>query len=91
MILKEYSNHLDDMYKNIEGYNPNKKHRRIIIFDDMISGMLSNKILNHVVTDLFIGRKKLNISHFPSFHYTITKSRFAVAKNIRLKFYTLIY
>ena len=39
----EYSNDMDDIYKNIEEYNPNKKRKILILFDDMIPDMLSNK------------------------------------------------
>ena len=39
----EQSNGMGHIYKNIEKFNPNKKHRILIIFDDMISDMLSNK------------------------------------------------
>ena len=41
----EYSNDMDDVYKNIEEYNPNKKRRLLIVFDDMIAHMFSNKKL----------------------------------------------
>ena len=41
----EYSNDMDDIYKNIEEYNPNKKRQIFIVFDDMIVDMLSNKNL----------------------------------------------
>ena len=34
-----------DIYKNIEEYNPNKKRKILIVFDDMIADMLSNKKL----------------------------------------------
>ena len=34
---------MDDIYKNIEEYNPNKKRKRLIVFDDMIADMVSNK------------------------------------------------
>ena len=37
---------MTDIYKNIEEYNPNKKHEILIIFDDIIADMLSNKKLN---------------------------------------------
>ena len=33
-----------------------------MFFDDMIAGMLSNKKLNKIVTELFIRGRKLNIS-----------------------------
>ena len=39
---------------NILKYNPNKKRKILIVFDDMIAGMLSNKKLNLIVTELFI-------------------------------------
>ena len=36
---------MDDIYKNIEEYNPNKKRKILIAFDDTIADMLSNKNL----------------------------------------------
>ena len=42
--------------------NPNKKPKILIVFDDMIADMLSNKKLNPIVTKLFIRGRKLNIS-----------------------------
>ena len=75
----EYSNDMDDIYKNIEEYNPNKKRKILIVFDDMIADMLSNKKLNPLVNELFIRGKKLNISLV-----FIIQSHFAVPKNIRL-------
>ena len=50
------------IYKNIEEYNPNKKHKILIVFDDMIADMLSNKKLSQIVTELFIRVRKLKIS-----------------------------
>ena len=38
-----------------------KEHNMLIVFDDMIANMLSNKKLNPIVTELFIRAKKLNI------------------------------
>ena len=58
----EYSNDMDDTYKNIEGYNPNKKHKILIVFDDIIADILSNKNLTPIVTELFIRGRKWNIS-----------------------------
>ena len=51
---------MDDTYKNIEDYNPNKKQKILTVFD-MIVDMLSNKKLYPIVTELFIRGKKLNI------------------------------
>ena len=57
----EYSNDMDDVYKNIEEYNPNKKRKILIVFDDMIADMACNKKLNPIVTQLVIRGRKLNI------------------------------
>ena len=58
----EYSNYMEDTYKNIEEYNPNRKGIKLIVFDNIIAGMLSNKELNSVVTEIFIRGRKVNIS-----------------------------
>ena len=44
----EYSNDMQDVYKNIEGYNPIKKRKVLIIFDDMIADMINNNKLNPI-------------------------------------------
>ena len=38
-----------------------QKQKLLIVFDDIIADMLSNKILNPIVTELFITGRKLNI------------------------------
>ena len=48
--------------KNIEEYNPNQKSKLLIVFDDMIADMLSNKKCEGIITELFVRSKKLNIS-----------------------------
>ena len=75
----EYSNDVQDVYKNVEDYNPNKKCKILIIFDDMIADMINNKKLNPVITELFIRGRKLNISIV-----FITQSYFKVPKDVRL-------
>ena len=58
----EYSNDMDDIQKNIEENNPNKKQKTLIVFDDMIADMLSNEKVNPVIIELFIRGRMLNIS-----------------------------
>ena len=58
----EYFNDMGDIYKNIEDNDPNKGCKKLIVFDDVIADMLSNKNLNSTVTELFIRNRKLNIS-----------------------------
>ena len=75
----EYSNDMQDVYKNIEEYNIGNKSKILIVFDDMIADMINNKKLNSIVTELFIRGRKLNISLV-----FITQSYFKVPKDVRL-------
>ena len=75
----EYSNDMEDVFKNIENYNLGKKRKILIVFDDVIADMTNNKKLNPIVTELFIGGKKLNVSVL-----FITQSYFKVPKDVRL-------
>ena len=70
---------MDDIYKNIEECNPNKKWEILVIFDDTIADMISNKKRNPILAELFIRGRKLNTSLV-----FITQSYFAAPKNIRL-------
>ena len=38
-----YSQTIDDVYENLEDYNPTKKRRLLIVLDDMIADLESNK------------------------------------------------
>ena len=75
----EYPNDMQDVYKNIEDYKPGKKRKILIVFDYMIADMINNKMLNPIVTELFIRSRKLNISIA-----FITQSYFKVPKDVRL-------
>ena len=70
---------MQDFYQNIEDYNPGKKRKTITVFYDMIADMINNKKLNTVVTELFIRRRKLDISIV-----FITQSYFEITRNVRL-------
>ena len=43
----ECSNTMDDVYENIDDYNPNRKRKILIVFDDMIADILTKKISSH--------------------------------------------
>ena len=49
----EYYNDMNNIYKNIGEYNPNKKHKILIVFHDMIADMLYNKKLNPIVRIIY--------------------------------------
>ena len=70
---------MNDIHKNIEEYNTNKKRKPLTEFDDMIADMLINIKLNPIVTKLFFRGRKLNISLG-----FITQSYFKVPKEVRL-------
>ena len=70
---------MDDIYKSIEEYNPNKRRKTLIVFEDIISDMLSNTKLNPIGTELFIRGKKLNFSlvFITSSYFAVPKFRFS--------------
>ena len=81
----EYSNDMQDVYKDINDYNPDKENKILMVFDDMIPDMINDEKLNSIVTELFIRGRKLNISLV-----FITQSYFKDPKDVRLNT-TLIF
>ena len=47
--LIECSNTMDDVYENIDGYNSSKKRKILIVFDDMIAEIMSNKKFKAII------------------------------------------
>ena len=39
----EYPNDMDDIYKNLDGYNLNKKRKVLIVFHDVVADVLKNR------------------------------------------------
>ena len=81
----EYSNDMQDVYKNINEYNEDKERKILMVFDDIIADMNNNKKLvtnitnkTKIVTSLFSRGRKLNISLV-----FITQSYFKVSKDVR--------
>ena len=68
---------MDYVYENINEYNPNRKRKILIVFDDMIADITSNKKLQAIIEELFIRCRKLKIVF-------ITQSYFSVPKDVRL-------
>ena len=75
----ECSNTMDDVYENINDYNPNRRRKILIVFDDMIADIMTNKKFQAILKELFIRCRKINI-----FLVLITQSYFSVLKDIRL-------
>ena len=76
----ECSHTMDDIYENINDYNPSRKRKILIVFDDMIADIMTNKKFQTMIKELFIRCRKLNISLV-----FITQSYFSVPKDVRLK------
>ena len=76
--------HLNDskvfIYENIDNYNPNRKRKILIVFDDMIPDIMTNKKFQSIIIkQLFIRGRKPNISLV-----FVTQSYFSVPKEVRL-------
>ena len=70
---------MDDVYENINDYNSSRKRKILIVFDDMIADIMTNKKFQAIIKELFIRCRKLNISLV-----FITQSYFSVPKDVRL-------
>ena len=75
----ECSNTMDDVNKNIDDYNPSSNRKILIVFDDMIADIMTNKKFQAIIKELFITCRKVSISLV-----FITQSYFSVPKDVRL-------
>ena len=75
----ECSNTMDDVYEDIDDYNPNRKRKILIVFDEMMADIMTNKEFQAIIKELFIRCRKLNVSLV-----FITQSYFTVPKDVRL-------
>ena len=75
----ECSNTMNNVYKNIDNYNPNRKRKILIVFDNMIADIMTNKKFQSIIKELFIKCRKINYSLV-----FITQSYFSVPKDVRL-------
>ena len=75
----ECSDTMDDVYENINDYNSRRRRKILIVFDDMIAYIMTNRIFQAVIKELFIRCRKLNMSFV-----FITQFCFSVPKDVRL-------
>ena len=59
--INDFYENLEDHNENLENHNPTKKKKVLMVFDDMIADMESNKKLSPIVTKLFLRGRKLSI------------------------------
>ena len=71
----EYSNTMDGVYDNVDDYNPKRKRKILILFDDMIADIMTNKSFQATIKELFIRCRELNISlaFITQFYFSIPK------------------
>ena len=77
--LFECSNTMDDVYENINYYNPSRRRKIVIVFDDIIADIMTNKKFQAILKEWFIRCRKINISLL-----FITQSYFSVPTEVRL-------
>ena len=82
----ECSNTMDEVYENINDYNPIRKRKKLFVFDEMIADIMTNKRFQAIIKELFIRCRKVNISLV-----FITQSYFSVPKDVRFKYSTLFH
>ena len=70
---------MDGVYKNIDDHNPNRTRKILIMFDDMIADIMTDKKFQAISKELFVKWRKLNTSLV-----FITQSYFSVTKEVRL-------
>ena len=73
--LIECSNTMDDVYENVNDYNPSRKRKILVVFYDKIADIMTNEEFKAIIKELFIRCRKLNISLI-----FITQSYFSVPK-----------
>ena len=67
---------MQDIYKNTEEYNLQKKLKLLIVFDDMIADIINNKKLNPVVTELCIrDRKNISVVFITQSYFKVLNKR----------------
>ena len=79
----KYSQSMDGVYNNIDDYDPSRKIKILIVFDDMIVDIMTNSKFQTTIKELFFRFKKWNISlcHTILFFYS---------KICQNKFYALL-
>ena len=70
---------MNNVYENVNDYNPIRKITKLIVFDGKIADTMTNKRFQAITKELFLRCRKLNISLV-----FIAQSYFSVPKDARL-------
>ena len=74
---------MDEIYQNINDYNPSRKRKSLIVFGDMIADIMTNKKFQAIIKELFIGVEN---KYFTCFYHSVL---FYCSKICQIKFNTL--
>ena len=66
-----------NVYENIHDYNPRRKGKKLIVFDDVIADIITNKTFQAIAKELFIRCRYISLVY-------ITQSYFTVPKDVRV-------
>ena len=70
---------MNDVFNNIDDYNPKRKRKVLIVFNDMIADIMTNKRFQVMIKELFIRCRKFSVSLC-----FISQSYFSISKQVRL-------
>ena len=69
---------MDDVYNYVNDYNPERKRKTLIVFDDMIADINTNIKILTIIKDILFRCRKFNIPLV-----FITQSYFSIPKQVR--------
>ena len=70
----DYKQTIDDVHENLKEYHTARKTTILIVFDNMIADMKSNKSLSPIVTELFFRGRKLSLAFISQFYFKVPKT-----------------
>ena len=76
----ECYNTMDDIYENIDDYNPSRKRKVLLVFDDMIADIMINKKFQAII-------KEQRIEYFTCAYHSVL---FFCSERCQIKFKSLI-
>ena len=64
---------MEDVYENIDDYNPTRNRKILIMFDNKIADIMTNKRFQIIIKELFIRCWKLNVYETTVFSFLFEK------------------
>ena len=74
----DFSNTVDEVFENVDNYNPCRKKKILVLLDEMIADIMTNKKRQAIIKEKFIRCRKFN-----TLLVFIMQSYFFVPKDVR--------